>query len=246
MPSGDESCRISLHYKALSSSTVWVVCHLLRGDNCDIWPHTKAIFSPKKSWSAERVISTPLPYLAALVSGFLELFFTPGCLFLLLLRLLWHAVKAPSFSLLLHSERDTERPLKTPITHHGLFVVVSLSLRKLNSDFFRSTMAVGCTRCRHIVAVDGKTQHSHLMSFQQIFTQSISQGIVEIIYQGCTLRCIALSITRCGISDYLDFWTVCSCACDKDILTGSLDFKGLFEAWDRIVFRLDLGVSWDG
>lgn len=165
---GDESYRISLHYKTLSSSTVWVVCHLLGGDNCDLWPHTKAIFSQKKS---------PIRRACHLRSASLSCGLgvrIPGAVFhlLLLLRLLWHPVKAPSFSLLF-ALWDTGRPLKTPITHYGFFVVVSLSLRKLNSDFFRSTMAVGCTCCRHIVAVDEKIQRGPLMSFQQKSTRWI-------------------------------------------------------------------------
>lgn len=168
MPRGDESYRLSLYYKALSSTLRVGSLSSVKGDNCDLWPHTKAMFSKKKS---------PIRRACHLHSASLSCSLgvrIPGAVYhlLLLLRLLWHTERAPSFSLLF-ALWDTERPLKTPITHHGFFVVVSLSLRKLNSDFFRSTMAVGCTHCRHIVAVDEKTQRGPLMSFQQKSTRCI-------------------------------------------------------------------------
>lgn len=169
MPRGDESYRISLHYKALSSSTVWVVCHLLGGGGVTAtFDHIQKRCFPKKK-SDPQSMSSPLRF------PILQ----PWC------QDSWSCFSPSSSPPAITPTRCKSACVFTPFctlrhwkasenTHYSLrLLCCCVSLRKLNSDFFRSSMAVGCTHCRHIVAVDEKTQRGPLMSFQQKSTRSI-------------------------------------------------------------------------
>lgn len=196
---------------------LWVVWHLLRGISVTFDLIRRQSF-PKKKPDSQNV-SSPEPCGLLSVLRFpnsqswcqaSQSCFFPACLFVLLLFVitLTHCTNALILNpyALFALKGLWKHPLLTSAS-----LLLSPSLRKLNSDFFRSQKAAGRARCWHIDAIDEKN------AIQDLCWWAFSRKPCSVFKCDTILwKYIALLITRCFFIIWM-IWLMplCVCSCPR-------------------------------